>query len=55
MLEKLEDKFKKELDDTEKEELNAKHNFEMQVRSVLATAVDASYAVWECLWCLQEF
>jgi hypothetical protein len=41
MLEKLEDKFKKELDDTEKEELNAKHNFEMQIQE-LVDQIDAA-------------
>merc|ERR1719456_966925 len=41
MLEKLEDKFKKELDTTEKEELNAKHNFEMQIQE-LVDQIDAA-------------
>merc|ERR1719456_916093 len=41
MIEKLEDKFKKELDTTEKEELNAKHNFEMQIQE-LVDQIDAA-------------
>jgi hypothetical protein len=41
MLEKLEDKFKKELDGTEKEELNAKHSHEMQIQE-LVDQIDAA-------------
>jgi len=41
MLEKLEDKFKKELDTTEKEELNAKHSHEMQIQE-LVDQIDAA-------------
>jgi hypothetical protein len=41
MLEKLGDKFKKELDSTEKEELNAKHNHEMQIQE-LVDQIDAA-------------
>jgi len=40
MLEKLEDKFKKELDTLEKEELNGKHAHEMQIQE-LVDSIDA--------------